>query len=202
MKSSRPLGLLIKLMLKEELRFHTSFLSRYNFFGFPIMIMVFSFVLAVFSPQLLKELSIDQVYLSLHSMLFLYGLSMGAFAFLGHEYLERRFGQVNFMVSAPITLPVKFKTAFFAFYLHDVIFYIFVTIIPITCGLLLSVPLSGMRVVSILILSGLIFVSFLLGISLSFFMSAVYMRNQKAFVGLVVILLVLITITFQLQWLD
>ena len=80
------------------------------------MFLLFSFVLAVFTPQLLRELSLYDIYFSLHSSLFFYGLSMGAFAFLGREYIERRFGQVNFMVSAPILLPVKFKTAFFAFY--------------------------------------------------------------------------------------
>ena len=194
--------LLIKLMLKEEYRFHNSFLAKYNFIGFPTMIMVFTFILAIFSPQLLKEMSLNQIYFMLHWMLFLYGLSMGAFAFLGQEYLERRFGQINFMVSAPILLPIKFKTAFFAFFFHDVIFYIFMTIIPLTAGLLLSVPISGIAVPSILFLSGMLFLSFLLGISFSFFMSAIYMNNQKIFVGIVVLILVIITSSFQFHWLD
>jgi hypothetical protein len=166
------------------------------------MIMVFTFILGVFSPQLLKEMSLNQVYFSVHISLFLYGLSMGAFAFLGHEYLERRFGQVNFMVSAPILLPVKFKTAFFAFYFHDVIFYICVTIIPLTFGLLLAVPFSGIQITSILFLSLLLFFTFLLGISFSFFMSAVYMKSQKIFVLILALLLGLITSTFIFHWLD
>ncbi len=166
------------------------------------MIMVFSFVLAVFSPQLLKELSIAQVYLSLHSMVFLYGLSMGAFAFLGHEYLERRFGQVNFMVSAPVLLPVQFKVAFFAFYIHDVIFYIFLTIIPFTCGLLLSVPISGIAVSTILFLALMLFFSFLLGISFSFFMSAIYMKNLKVFICIIAVIILLMGSSYQFHWLD
>ncbi|MCK5561501.1 MAG: hypothetical protein KAJ51_12940 [Thermoplasmata archaeon] len=193
---------LIKLMLKEEYRFHTSFLAKYNFLGFPIMIMVFTFILAIFTPQLLKELSLNEIYFSLHSSLFLYGLSMGAFAFLGREYLERRFGQVNFMVSAPILLPIKFKTAFFAFFFHDVIFYILVTIIPLTCGLLLSIPFSGILVTSVLFLSILLILSFLLGISFSFFMSAVYMKNQKIFIGIVIVIIILLLGGFQFRWLD
>ena len=193
---------LIKLMLKEELRFHTSFLAKYNFFGFPVMIMIFTFILAIFTPQLLKELSLNDIYFSLHSSIFLYGLSMGAFAFLGREYIERRFGQVNFMVSAPILLPVKFKTAFFAFYFHDVIFYILVTIIPLTCGLLLSIPFSGIMVGSVLILSLLLTLSFFIGISFSFFMSAVYMKNQKVFSGITILFIVLILGSFQFHWLD
>lgn len=189
-------------MLKEEVRFHSSFLSKYNFVGFPIMILIFSFILATFSRELLKELSINQIYLSIHSLLFLYGLSMGAFAFLGHEYLERRFGRVNFMVSSPILLPVKFKTSFFAFYFHDVIFYIFLTIIPFTCGLLLSTPFSGISVVSILFLATMVFLSFMVGISFSFFMSAVYMKNQKVFITIIAVILGLITSSFVFQWLD
>jgi len=193
---------LIKLMLKEEYRFHSSFLSRYNFLGFPILIMLFTFILAIFTPQLLKELSLYQIYFSLHSSLFLYGLSMGAFAFLGREYLERRFGQVNFLVSSPVLLPVKFKTAFFAFYFHDVIFYIFVSIIPITCGLLLSIPFSGIMISSILFLSFMLTLSFFLGISLSFFMSSVYMKNQKVFTGIIILIICLLLSSFQFHWLE
>ncbi len=193
---------LISLMLKEEYRFHSTFFSKYNFFGFPIMILLFSFILAIFSPQLMKQLSVNQIYLSLHSLIFLYGLGMGAFAFLGHEYLERRFGQVNFLVSAPILLPIKFKTTFFAFYFHDVIFYIFLTILPLTGGLLLATPFSGIPITSILFLAIMLFLSFLVGISFSFFMSAVYMKNQKVFIIIVVIIILLITSSFQLHWLD
>ncbi|WP_455393038.1 hypothetical protein [[Eubacterium] cellulosolvens] len=193
---------LIKLMLREEYRFHTSFLAKYNFLGFPIMIMIFTFILAIFTPRLLSELSLYEIYFSLHSSLFLYGLSMGAFAFLGREYLERRFGQVNFLVSTPVLLPVKFKTAFFAFYFHDVIFYIMVTIIPLTCGLLLSIPFSGILISSILFLSVMLTLSFLLGISFSFFMSAVYMKNQKVFIGIVILIICLLLGSFQFNWLD
>jgi hypothetical protein len=189
-------------MLKEEYRFHTSFLAKYNFLGFPIMIMIFTFVLAIFTPQLLKQLTLGEIYFSLHSSLFLYGLSMGAFAFLGREYIERRFGQVNFMVSAPILLPVKFKTAFFAFYFHDVIFYILITIIPFTCGLLLSIPFSGIMVTSVLSLALMLALSFLIGISFSFFMSAVYMKNQRIFLGTVIVIVCLILGAFQFNWLD
>ena len=193
---------LIRLMLREEYRFHTSFLARYNFLGFPILIMLFVFILAIFTPQLLQELTINEIYLSLHSSLFLYGLSMGAFAFLGREYIERRFGQVNFLVSAPVLLPIKFKTAFFAFYFHDVIFYILVTIIPFTCGLLLSIPFSGLMITSVLFLSLMLTLSFFLGISFSFFMSSVYMKNQKVFVVIVIIIICLIFSSFQNLWLD
>jgi len=202
LKIMKYLLTLIKLMLKEEYRFHSTFLSGYNFLGFPIMIMLFTFVLAIFSPQLLNELSLYQIHLALHSSIFLYGMSMGAFAFLGHEYIERRFGRVNFMVSTPILLPVHFKTAFFAFYLHDVIFYIFVSIIPFTCGLLLSIPFSGILVTSILFLAVMIALSFFLGISFSFFMSAVYMKNQKVFIGIVILIICLILSAFQFKWLE
>lgn len=193
---------LIKLMLKEEYRFHTSFLAKYNFLGFPIMIMVFTFILAIFTPQLLNELTVEEIYFSLHTSLFLYGLSMGAFAFLGREYIERRFGQVNFMVSAPILLPIKFKTAFFAFYLHDVIFYMFVSIIPFTCGLLLSIPFSGIMISSVLLLAFMVTLSFLIGISFSFFMSAVYMKNQKIFLGTTAAIIVLVISAFQFNLMD
>ena len=120
---------LIKLMLKEELRFRTSYSNKYNFLGFPILIMTFTAIIALLSPELLKEISLEQILLMLHSTIFLYGFSMGAFAFLGREYIDYTFGPVKFLVTTPDTLPISFRKAFLAFYLHEIIFYIFIQLL-------------------------------------------------------------------------
>ena len=96
---------IIKLMLKEEFRFHTSYSNKYGFFMFPLLIFTLSFILAAYAPELLQGMNYKQTMITLHSSLFLYGISMGSFAFLGREYVERRSGKINFLISTPVLLP-------------------------------------------------------------------------------------------------
>ena len=193
---------LIKLMLKEEFRFRTSYSNRYNFLGFPILIMTFTFILALLSPQLLEEISLEQILLMLHSTIFLYGFSMGAFAFLGREYIDQTFSHIKFLVATPEVLPISFRKTFLAFYMHEVIFYIFIAILPITFGLMLAIPFTGFRVISILILTLATTLSFLIGISFSFLMATIFLRNEKAFVGIFIGTCIAIIGAFAFNWFD
>jgi hypothetical protein len=171
-------------MLKEEFRYHTSFSNKYGFFLFPIMILILTVILAVTAPQLFQQLNYEQIILSLHTGLFLYGISMGSFAFLGREYVERSSGRINFLISSPVLLPIKFRRTFSAFYIHDVIFYYFMVIIPFTIGLILTIPIMGYNFFTIIFLSFTLFISFITGLSFSFFMSAIFIKNLYAFVTL------------------
>ena len=172
---------LIKMMLKEEYRFHTSFSNRYGFFMFPMMVFLLSLILALVSPQLFEQIEYEQIILSLHASLFLYGISMGSFAFLGREYVERSSGRINFLISSPILLPVRYRRTFVAFYFHDVVFYYLMVIVPFTAGLLMSVPFMGYNIISVILLSGTLFISFVIGLAFSFFMSSVFIKNFAAF---------------------
>ncbi len=193
---------LIRLMLQEEFRFRTSYSNKYNFLGFPILIMIFTFILALLSPQLLKELSIEQILLMLHSTVCLYGFSMGAFAFLGREYIDHTFGHIKFLVSTPEVLPISFRRTFLAFYMHEIIFYIFITILPITFGLMMAIPFTGFSIISILLLTLATTLSFLIGISFSFFMATIFLRNEKIFIGIFVATCIAIIGAFVFNWVE
>jgi hypothetical protein len=114
-----------------------------------------------------------------HLSIFLYGMSVGAFAFLGMQMVERRFGRRNFLVAMPSLLPMSYKKTFFGLYLRDVIFYLALLIFPLIMGLILSVPITHFSLVSIGFLFVAVMLSFLLGMSISFFMSAVYVRFAR-----------------------
>ncbi len=172
-------------MLKEEFRFHTSHSKRYIFLSFPVMVCMFSFFAAVASPRLFKEIPRNQMITMVHASLFLYGLSVGAFAFLGMQIVERRFGTRNYLVTMPSLLPITFKKTFFALYIRDVIFYVALIIVPLTFGLLLSIPITGFNISSIFILFIAVLFSFLLGMSASFLMSGLYVRFPKFFTGVI-----------------
>jgi len=177
---------LIKLMLKEEFRMHTSYSSRAMFMSFPVIVTLFSFAAAMTSQNILQFMTINQIVLGLHIISFIYGLSVGAFGFLGRQYVERQYGTRNFLVATPTMLPLSFKKTFLGLYIRDIIFYILMILIPITGGLLLSVPFTHFRISSILFLLLAASLSFCIGISLSFFVSVLYIRNLFAFVMSVV----------------
>jgi hypothetical protein len=179
---------LVKLMLREEFRMHTSHSSRAMFFTFPFLVTVFSLAAAVTYENVLEFVTLDQIILGLHLGSFFYGMSVGAFGFMGREYVERESGARNYLVATPKTLPFSFKKTFFGLYLRDVIFYILIILIPITGGLLLSVPFTGFKITSIVLLFLAVSLSFLIGISLSFFISVLYIRNVYAFISSVAIL--------------
>ena len=81
-------------------------------------------------------------------------------------------------------LPLTFKKTFLGLYIRDVIFYVALLIFPLILGLVLSVPATNFSLISIGFLFVAILLSFLLGMSFSFFMSAVYIRFTKLFIGL------------------
>jgi len=171
----------MKAMFKEEFRLQASYSSRVSTMTFPAMLVALSFIVAVSMPALESEISMDRMLYMVHSTILLYGLAVGAFAFLGREMMERRWGHATFLLSAPQTLPISFKTTFLVFYLKDLLYYIFMTLMPLTVGLALSIPVTGFHVTSVLLLLGTMVATFLYAISFSFVMSSVYMRSQRAF---------------------
>ena len=173
---------LLRLMLKEEFRVHASYSGQTMFVSFPFIITMFSLSIAVTSGRLFAYTPLADAILLLHVSVFLYGLSVGAFGFLGRQYLERTTGTRNYLVAMPGILPMRFRRTFLGMFLRDVIFYMVLLLVPATVGLALSIPVTHFRLTSIGVLFGAALLSFLLGMSLSFFVSTVYMRSRGGFV--------------------
>ncbi len=178
---------LLWFMLKEEFRLHASYSSKWMFLSFPVIVLFFSFGIAVTSQRLFQYTPLAQAVLVLHISVFLYGLGVGAFGFLGRQLLERQTGQRNYLVALPSILPMSFRRAFLGMYLRDAVFYVALLLVPMIGGLTLSIPITGFRAASIAYLAGATFLTFLLGMSLSFAVSTVWMRSTFAF-GVVVVL--------------
>jgi len=184
---------LLRFMLREEYRMHTSYTTKRMFLLFPAMVTAFSFAIAVTSDQILADTPLPQVLLILHFSVFLYGLSVGAFGFLGRQYQERSTGYRNYLVTTPSLLPLSFKRTFLGMYLRDAIFYVLLLLGPMALGLSLSVPLTGFRLTSIALLFAATLLTFLLGMSLSFGISTLYVRSPVAFSAAVAGLILLFT---------
>lgn len=202
-KNKSKLLLLVNSMLKEEYRFHLSLSGRSYFFLFMYLIAIFTFISAITLPYISKsggiggfeieekDVSIDREILVIHCAIILYGMGIGAFAFTGKGMIERQFGQINLLVSSPETLPIKQKEAFLALFIRDILFYMPVVIAPITLGLIFSVPLNDFTLISVLFFAFALCLSFLIGISLAFFISSIYAHSLKLF-GLVISIVCLI----------
>lgn len=193
---------LVRLMITEELRLNSGMIGRVQFLMFPLMILAFSFLLAVASPQLLRTTSLDDVYTILHSLILVYGLGVGSFALIGERMATRRFGEVTLLLQTPTLLPVRFRTLFLAFYVKDVIYYLVYTIAPLIGGMALSIPLTGFRVTSVLFLLLTLSLSFLIGISLSFALSSAYVRWKRAFGAIVAVLAAVTVLVWAGGWGD
>lgn len=177
---------LLRLMLREEFRVHASYSGRTMFLSFPFIITMFSLAIAVTSGRLFAYTPLVDAILLLHVSVFLYGLSVGAFGFLGRQYLERTNGIRNYIVAMPGILPMRLRWTFFGMFVRDAIFYLALLLAPATMGLVLSVPLTHFRLSSIGALFGSALISFLLGMSVSFFVSTVYMRSRAGFAASVI----------------
>jgi hypothetical protein len=183
---------LIKLMLLEEYRLHVTRSSRRMFLAMPIYVFGLAFLFAVSFSSLKTGMSLADIVTLALAGIFIYGVSVGSFGFMGNTTIERRYGKVNFLVSMPFQLPISFRSTFFGMYVRDIIFYTFLILVPASLGVLLAAPFAHYALFSCLMLFLSMFLCFLFGISLSFAISVIYTRSTIAFVIVLLVFLGLI----------
>ena len=171
-------------MLKEEFRTHTSYSGQDRFLTFPVFVFFLSVVVSLSLSRLLESISFTEMLTFAHLSAFLYGLSVGAFGLMGRQYLERRYGRSNYLVAMPYLLPLSFRTTFLGIYLRDALFYVLLLLVPATGGLLFAAPITGFSYVSIGLFFAAVLLSFLIGLSLSFLASVLFIRSRATFLAL------------------
>jgi len=173
---------LIWMMLKEELRTHTTFSGMRRFFTFPLMIYIFSLIIALFLKRLLEEISLEELGLLAQASIFLYGLGVGSFGFMGKQYIERKYGKKNYIAALPAILPITYRQTFLGLYIRDSIFYLLLVLVPATSGLIVASLIVGFNIGSIATFFVAAVLSFQFGTSLSFLGSVLFNRGVKVFV--------------------
>lgn len=190
---------IIKTMMKEEYRLHAAFIGKSQFFLFPLLIMLFSLIISISSRILLQNISQTQIYIYIHCIIFAYGFGVGLFAIFAESVSERRFKGVSLLLTFSINLPVRFKTIFSAFYIKDVLYYIAFTILPLILGIILSIPFTSFSIISILLLFLGLVLSFLLGISIMFFLSLSYLKKPALVAAGLLIFFTIVGIGYELK---
>ncbi|MFW3146693.1 MAG: hypothetical protein ACMUIE_07780 [Thermoplasmatota archaeon] len=189
---------MVKLFFIEELRLRSSFSTSLSLLIFPEFILIGALSGYIFLPILEGSITYPQVHLSVLSGLFFFGISMGGIAFLGKEFLERSLGPVNMLAASSTYQPVGQRRMYFAYFLHDALFYIMLVLAPTTAGLALGTIIRPIPLDRFILISASQWASFLLGLSLSLSVSSAVgagRRRALAYAPLSVIPLLLLPLS-------
>lgn len=178
---------ILKSMVKEEWRLHSSIFGSVMFGLFPVLIAAFTFGFSVFIPLFEAVISLRDMYMLLHYCSLLVGVSIGAFAMFGREVMNRRFGQASMVAYSSRTLPVSERRIMLNVVANDIIFYFLLYIIPFFVGFSGAAMVTSAVPAFSLLLLATITMSFLIGMSVVFFMSTIYVHSGRFFVSLMVV---------------
>ncbi|MGA1873619.1 MAG: hypothetical protein ACMUHY_08090 [Thermoplasmatota archaeon] len=170
---------LVRLFLIEEVRLRRSFSTSMSLLVFPELVLVGSLAGYLFIPLLEDSITYAQVHIGIISGLLLFGISMGGIAFLGKEFLERSLGPVNMLAASSGYHPVSERKMFMAYFLHDLLFYLILILVPMTFGMALGTIVRPMPLYRFAVISAAQWSSFLLGLSLSMFVSSILTGRRK-----------------------
>jgi len=171
-------------MLREEFRSHAAYSGKERFLTFPVFVFFLSTIVGLTLERISETVTLEELATFAHLSAFIYGLSVGAFGLMGRQYLERRYGRNNYLVTLPYLLPFSFRSAFLGIFLRDALFYVVLLLVPATIGLVVVIPVMGFSLVSILLFFVAVLATFMMGLSLSFFASVLYIRSSLLFLGL------------------
>ncbi len=183
--------MLLKAMIKEEWRIHSTLFGSRLFSLFPLVLLFFSFIGGLFLPIFLLMVPGTELAILAHCVFLLFGVSAGGFGLFGKEVMNRRFGQASLLAYSSRALPVSERLIFMDFFVKDVLFYFALWIIPITGGLALSALFLSIPINAAL-LALTLSLSFLIGLSAIFLLSTIYAHSSRLF--LILFLFSLITL--------
>lgn len=169
---------LLHAMMKEEWRLHQSLVGPMGSALFPATIFLFTSFLALVAPRVLSHMPTATILLMLHVASVLYGLFVGSFGAIGEHVMTRRLGQVSMIMQMPQTYPVSFRRMMAVFYAKDSLFYLLYSYVPLTLGLAVAAPGAGVSLGGVAMLGLTTFLSFMMGMGLSFTLSAVSVRSR------------------------
>lgn len=179
---------LFRNMMKEEWRIHSTMFGSLSFALFPVLIFFSAFMGTLLLPLLMTTLPPGNLVLIIHANFLLLGFMVGAFGLLGNEVMERRFGQASLLSYSARSLPLTERFIFANFVVKDTLYYFMLWVFPFVFGFMLASPFIGVPFMLPLLLMLTLTLSFLIGLSTTFFLSTVYARSKRALALVLVIL--------------
>jgi hypothetical protein len=183
---------IFKSMIKEEWRMHSNLFGSGGFTLFPVFIFLFTFSVSLVLPVFREIFSDAQIALGMHYIFLLLGGMIGAFGLMGREFMNRRFGQASLIAYSSRTLPVSQRRIFADFLLKDIVYYFVLYVLPFVGGFALAtelVPAGNFEISgTLLVLSLTLSLSFMIGLSLVFFLSTIYAHSGKLLISSLLVL--------------
>lgn len=192
---------LFRSMMKEEWRMHSAFFGDRGFALFPVVIAAVSMLLSLSMIIFGRIINQTEVLLGIHYLLLFMGSMVGGFGLLGREVMNRRFGQASLLAYSSRTLPISERVIFSNFIVKDVIYYLFLYVLPFTVGFVAGAVLIDIHYSFFLLLTTL-FLSFCIGLSFVFLLSTIYANLGKKGLFLIISTLMLFLVFFRGTGLD
>ncbi len=170
---------IFKNMMKEEWRIHSTMFGGKTFAFFPIMLLIFSFINTLFLPFMRNMLSLREIVYLAHYIFLVAGFSVGTFGILGRDVMNRRFGETSLIIFSSKNLPLSERRLLFNFLLKDVLYYFILWILPFISGFGIASPLLSIPYFYTFLLLITLSLSFLIGLSISFFLSILFIRSRN-----------------------
>ncbi|AKB51131.1 hypothetical protein MSBRW_1878 [Methanosarcina barkeri str. Wiesmoor] len=173
---------IFKSMIKEEWRLHSNLFGNNGFSLFPFFIFLFTFFVSLMLPIFSEIFTYAQIALRMHYLFLLLGGMIGV-GLMGKEFMNRRFGQASLIAYSSRTLPVSERLIFANFLMKDIVYYFVLYVLPFIAGFALAaalIPKGNFHFpVTLLVLLLTLSLSFMIGLSLVFFLSTIYAHSGK-----------------------
>jgi len=196
---SSAFGITFRMMFKEEWRQNIDFAKKRHILLFPALLSLVTMVMIVGIRFLVGEgvtdvegledqrraFTWDELKFALHLPLFMFSLGMGSFAFLGRVMVSQRGSGLNYLLASPALQPIEQSANHFAYWVKEVVYYLLLILLPVSCGMALGILLEVFFSVSTPLLWTSIPVTMLAmsltlaeGLAISFLGSALWTRGK------------------------
>ena len=166
--------------MKEEWRLHSTVFGSLSFALFPVLIFGIVFMSSFLLPLFRAVLPAGDLALVTIGVFLLLGVMVGGFGLLGNEVMNRRFGQMSLLAYSARSLPLSERYIFTTFIIKDIVYYLFLWVLPFVLGFAVASPFIGVPAMLPLLLFVSLTMTFLFGLSAIFFLSTVYSRSKPA----------------------
>ena len=178
-------------MMKEEWRLHSTMFGSLSFALFPVLIFGIVFMSSFLLPLFRAVLPAGDLALITTGVFLLLGVMVGGFGLLGNEVMNRRFGQMSLLAYSARSLPLSERYIFTNFVVKDIVYYLFLWVLPFVLGFAVASPFIGVPPAYPLLLFASLTLTFLFGLSAIFFLSTVYSRSKPTLAIIFVLVLVI-----------
>ncbi|HEU17709.1 MAG TPA: hypothetical protein ENO06_03150, partial [Methanolinea sp.] len=172
-------------MFREEWRMHSTIFGSLGFALFPVLVAAITFMGSAMIPYLEAVIPGGTLSLVVHLQFLLLGVMVGGFGLLGQEVMNRRFGQASLLAYSSRSLPISDRRIFATFVVKDTVYYFLLWVLPFIAGVTFGIPLSGLSLSFVGLITVTLTFSFLFGLSLVFLLSMLYAKSP-ALLALVV----------------